>query len=217
MLSRRQLLRRAPALALGGAALAATPFAGRPALADGECSTYDQQGLRYCTVGLRIGEIETVRQRCEYWCWAACIQAVFALHGRDVAQEEIVRRVYGAEVCTTADAGAILYAIQGDWIDAYGRPFRAYAQALPDLTTRLMVGAGAGDILNELYGNNPLINGAVGHATVLTAATYAEDRWGNQQIVEFVVRDPWPSSPNRRVLQVQELYGASFLAKVVVA
>ncbi len=212
MLSRRQLLLAMPALALGATTLGASQ-----ALADGECTTYDQQGLRYCTVGLRIGEIETVRQQCEYWCWAACIQAVFALHGHEVAQEDIVTRVYGQAICTTADAWSVMNAIQGEWIDSRGRRFQAYGEALPDLTTRLYNGGDARDILNELYANNPLINGAVGHATVLTAATYAEDRWGRQQLVELVVRDPWPTSPNRRALQMQELYGSSFLAKVVVS
>ncbi len=210
MLSRRQLLLGMPAVALGG-------LAARPALADGECSGFDGQGWRYCTVGLRIGEIETVRQQCPYWCWAACIQAVFALHGHAVAQEAIVARLFGDLICAPADAWAILAAIEGDWTDSQGRRFQAWGEALPDLTTRLFMGAGAQDILAELYANNPLINGAVGHATVLTAATYAEDRWGQQQILELVVRDPWPTSPNRRPLYPQEVMGSSFLARVVVA
>lgn len=210
MISRRQLLKGLPAAALAAA------LPGRAALADGECGNFDRQGLRYCTVGLRIGEIETVRQQCPYWCWAACIQAVFSLYGHEVRQEEIVQRLFGSLYCAPADAYAILSAIRGDWTDLKGRRFRAWGQQLPDLTTRLMMGAGMQDLLAELYANNPLINGAVGHATVLTAATYAEDRWGNQQIVEMIVRDPWPTSPNRRPLYPQEVMGASFLAKVVV-
>lgn len=211
MLSRRQLLLGAPALALAGS------LPGGAAQAEGECSGFDASGIRYCTVGLRIGAIETVRQQCPYWCWAACIQAVFALHGHAVPQEEIVQRLFGDLTCAPADAWSILAAIEGDWVDGQGRAFTAWGEQLPDLTTRLFMGAGAQDILAELYADNPLINGAVGHATVLTAATYAEDRWGQQQILEMIVRDPWPTSPNRRPLYPQEVMGASFLAKVVVA
>ena len=140
MLSRRQLLLGMPAVALGG-------LAARPALADGECSGFDGQGWRYCTVGLRIGEIETVRQQCPYWCWAACIQAVFALHGHAVAQEAIVARLFGDLICAPADAWAILAAIEGDWTDSQGRRFQAWGEALPDLTTRLFMGAGAQDMV----------------------------------------------------------------------
>jgi hypothetical protein len=49
----------------------------------------------------------------------------------------------------------------------------------------------------ELARNNPLILGAMGHATVMTAMTYS----GNGQFIqinEVIIRDPWPGNPNRR-------------------
>jgi len=207
MLNRRQLLLGCPAFLSLGVGLAE---------AAGQCSERDEQGRRECVVGLEIGSIETVRQRCEQWCWAACVQAVFALRGHDVAQEEAVIKIFGGPICEPATSDQILAAIDGEWVDAYGFQFSARAQRLPDIGMGTFTGAGFRDIINELNAGNPLINGAVGHATVMTAAHFIEDQHGLPYITDFVVRDPWPDSPNRRVLSAREIFDSSFLAKVSV-
>jgi hypothetical protein len=68
-------------------------------------------------------------------------------------------------------------------------------------------------VARELESNNPLILGAMGHATVLTAITYSGNAFG-VQINEVVIRDPWPFRPNRRALSPQEAFLTQFLAKV---
>jgi len=48
---------------------------------------------------------------------------------------------------------------------------------------------------------------------MLTAMTYS----GNQftvRLEQLEVRDPWPGSPNRRILTVQEALATQFLAQV---
>jgi len=72
-------------------------------------------------------------------------------------------------------------------------------------------------VATELANGYPLINGALGHATVLTEMTYLRDRFGRGMPVEFTVRDPWPENPNRRSLNAQEVAGTNFLALVRVS
>lgn len=74
MLTRRRLL----------AALPLLPVCGGETLAAGQCSRPDETGKQFCKAGLQIGPMQTARQRCDSWCWAACIQTVFALRGFDV-------------------------------------------------------------------------------------------------------------------------------------
>ena len=86
MLSRRKLL---------GTLASTVALQPISASADMTCSAPNQLDLQECTAGLILGTVETVRQRCPEWCWAACIQAVLALHGRQVDQEYAVERVFG--------------------------------------------------------------------------------------------------------------------------
>jgi hypothetical protein len=70
----------------------------------------------------------------------------------------------------------------------------------------------------ELQQGDPLIVGALGHATVLTAIKYSRYR-SNRRISflsEITVRDPWPNSPNRRNLTANEIVASFFVAKVTV-
>ena len=68
--------------------------------------------------------------------------------------------------------------------------------------------------LAELDKGYPLIIGALGHATVLTAANYIKWRDGFMRLTELTVRDPWPDNPNRRTLTANEVQGAFFVARV---
>lgn len=196
---------------LGGlSTLAATP-----AQAAGYCSPYDGYGVRNCEVGLQIGSVTTAQQRCQNWCWAACIEAIFSWYRVPVAQEVIVEKIYGsAQVCEPAVGPQIANAISGSWVSAYGQPFRAQANVLADLS----MGYARPDALLRVHqylaSDRPLINGAVGHATVLTAMSYAEDSYGRTQLNSITVRDPWPGSPNRRYLTPQEVQGTFFICGV---
>jgi hypothetical protein len=228
MLSRRSLF-----------GVAAAMLVPRPALAAEQCGDADADGRQRCVVGLDIGPVETVRQRCENWCWAACIQTVFALHGHDVAQESAVSRLFGSEACEGATMEGIIAAIGGEWIDAIGNSFTAEAEELPlawmgvgasgggaattDATGLAIEGAmkafgadGVKAMVDELSAGHALIIGALGHATVVTAASYTRSPGGAVSLDQLVVRDPWPESENRRVLTPDEVRDAFFVVKVAV-
>lgn len=218
MLSRRQVMVGLPAIAAmqAPAAQAVT-----------RCTAVDAQGSQRCVSGLEIGSVKTVRQRCVEWCWAACIQTIFSLNGREVEQEQAVDKLFGTRVCRPATASQIMSVVNGEWIDQYGVRFRARGQMMrdvgllsatgnspSDITTGLFFNDGAKQLVAELDRGSPLIVGAVGHATVLTAASYTKLSNGVIWLNELVVRDPWPESPNRRVLTVAEVRGAFFVARI---
>jgi hypothetical protein len=179
-----------------------------------------------CSVGVVIGNVQTARQRCENWCWAACIEAIFSLHGYKVYQEDVVKKVFGAEVCSRATVAEIIAGIDGVWSNRAGSSFRASAYALPD--TMLSQGAkpqsgikflynkGDEEIIAELSQGNPLVVGALGHATVLTAIKYQKLMGQPICLTEITVRDPWPGNPNRRLLTADEFADSFFVAKVEV-
>jgi hypothetical protein len=218
MLSRRQVMVGLPMAAAihASAAQAMT-----------RCTAADAQGTQRCTSGLEIGSVTTVRQRCVEWCWAACIQTIFSLHGREVEQEKAVERLFGSQVCRPATSSQIIGVINGEWTDRSGSRFRARAQSMrdagllsstsntaSDITTGLFFNDGAKQVVAELDRGSPLIIGALRHATVLTAATYLKLPNDVVWLNRLVIRDPWPESANRRELMVSEVRGAFFVAKV---
>lgn len=235
MISRRHVIAGLSAM------VAARPL---EAMAELQCS--QPIGNRSCVAGIDIGDIETARQRCRNWCWAACIQTVFALHGHNVEQEAAVLKLFGTlEGCEPAGTEEIVATIDGSWIDDRGRPFRAQAREL--LGGQLAVQSadssgtpvpthlrgysdhGARQIVELLRQGRPLIVGTVpgdavlGHAVVLTAAAYEVVTPPGDFLTEQVrltaieVRDPAPENENRRVLTINELRGAFFVVSVSVA
>jgi hypothetical protein len=181
MISRRQVLAGiAGATALRPARL----FAAQECVAAAE-------GARQCSVGIDIA-VETARQRCNSWCWAACIQTIFAIHNHDVAQESLVEKIFGSADpeanCEGANEPLIIAAINGSWVDAYGFEFTASAEALPlsmtavstsqvdpnqtdpavaaaNMTTNMFSADDLRVVINELENNNPLILGRAGGGT----------------------------------------------------
>lgn len=202
--SKRQFL-----FGLGGAA--ALAFTG--ARAELECQPYE--GGQVCTAGLRIppGRV-TAQQECEFWCWAACIEAIFALNGYGVSQAEIVERVYPDLACAPAVGEVIAQAASGLYLSSEGREFYAETEILLDANSGIWREDATLIAAEELRANRPLIVGAASHAVLLTALSYAQDSYGNYEILEAVVRDPWPTSPNRRVLTEAEAQQMFFLAAV---
>lgn len=220
---------------LPAAALAHVP----PAHAVGRCTAPDARGNRQCVSAIDRVKMETVRQRCADWCWAACIQAVFSLQGRETAQEWAVEKIFGGSKCLRDGPGGnvqqVVRAINGEWVDQYGFKFQASAESLPDATlilgssapgtgtlatdtaTQLFFNDGARQIVAELDSGRPLIIGAAGHATVLIAATYVKDRSDTIWLTELVVRDPWGDYPNLRTLTAAEARKAFFVVRVWVS
>jgi hypothetical protein len=163
-------------------------------------------------VGVEI-RLATASQRCPEWCWAACIEAIFSFHRHPVSQRRIVEKVFGSDVCAPAIGPQIVSAINGEWIDDDGDTFEANADVLWDSQFSFGRPDAIIQAARELEADNPLIVGAMGHATMLTSMTYSGNGMAIQ-LNELVVRDPWPGNPNRRRLTPQEAVYTQFLAKV---
>ncbi|HEV7658893.1 MAG TPA: hypothetical protein VGO55_03515 [Allosphingosinicella sp.] len=158
----------------------------------------------------------TPAQLCPQWCWAACIEATFGLHNRPVGQQAIVNKLFGGTPCVPAQSPQIFAAINGGWLDAYGRPFQAMAEVIWDNQAGIAYPNSRSIIVSDLINGFPLINGAVGHATVVTSVQYAPT-FPEPTILGVIVRDPWPMNPNRRALSSQEVAGTGFMARVRVS
>ena len=178
------------------------------------CGPFNADDEQRCIAGLQIGSLRTAQQRCQSWCWAACIETIFLLHGFRVRQERIVEKLFGSAVCEPAVGREIVETITGDWQDDRGREFNADAFPLLDLDYDIQSPTAAEDAAHELANNNPLIAVALGHATVLTALTYLRHRDGSGRPLQVVVRDPYPGSPNPRTLNLREANSTVFLAAV---
>jgi hypothetical protein len=219
MLSRRTFLNALPAAAM---------FQVGGAHAEEQCLKHGNNG-ETCSAGIVIGDVQTARQRCKDWCWAACIETIFSLHGYKVPQEDVVKKVFGNEDCLAANLPEIIEGIGGVWSN---KGFSAAAYELPDTLLSQhtkkpapsyikFLNAGDREVIAELNQGNPLIvgtrgQGALGHAMVLSAIKYERYMGYPLWLTEFTVRDPWPGSPNRRLLTADEFAGSFFVVKVVV-
>jgi len=230
MIARRSILSGFSAVA------AARPL---EALAATRCLQQAAWGYRTCETGVEHGLVETARQECDSWCWAACIQTIFAVHGRPVSQEQVSRRLFGSDRCQGANIEQIIGVISGNWVTANSVPFRASARLLPRASLAVQISGGSNDnrpagymdkawaaagdtreLIGELDAGRPLINLAVGHATVLTSVTYQRNELlqaGPAPIIKLVVRDPWKDNANRRELTVREVQGTFFVVAVSVS
>ena len=64
--------------------------------------------------------------------------------------------------------------------------------------------------------NIPLIIGTQGHAMVLTSLRFIRNQFGDGDVTEAVVRDPWQDR-GRRALTAEEWYSTNFLARIRVS
>lgn len=232
MISRRHILAGASAL---------TIYQPLAALGATRCSNNATWGIRTCEASLDLGSVETVRQRCKVWCWAACIQTLFAVRGYAVQQEAAVVRLFGTDKCQGEGAtlDQMIATISGPWTTTDGRRFRASARELklaslavqisegdnnaraPGYIEKLWTSSGdAREIVEEVGKGRPLINLAVGHATVLETITYQRDelfQFGPVGLTKIIVRDPWPENANRRELTAREIKGTFHVIAVDVS
>ena len=194
----------------GALAAAVTAQAAKAAVV---CTPFAMNGVQLCDVGLTVAGI-TARQSRQNWCWAACIEAIFRFHGYRVDQARIVEKVFGATFDAPANSPQIVYGVDGDWESDDGRSFDARAEVLWDTASFFGRPDAAAQAAQDLASGHPLILGALGHAVVLTGMKYQRDMAGNGMVYELTVRDPWPYSPNRRLLNGYEAMNTQFLAKV---
>jgi hypothetical protein len=134
---------------------------------------------------------------------------VFAYYGHPVSQKRIVEQVWGSTVDMPGQPDQILADLNRSWTDEKGNDFSSEGDSLSANNFNAVI---------DLQNNRPLIIGALGHATVLTALTGDTNlQTGAWQIVEAIVRDPWPTSGGRRVLSPQEWFNIKFAARIEVS
>jgi hypothetical protein len=155
-----------------------------------------QLGPNYFVAGPTTAEFQffVAEQKCPNWCWAACIQMVLNYHGLIVSQQNVVQKIYGRQVCVTANNLQILNALTGWAPDYRGRFSQIYSQY--GVFNKL-------DIINNLSHKWPIIvglqnPGGIGHVYVLTAIYYYIDKFNNPIIEKVVLRDPWPTNLSRQ-------------------
>jgi hypothetical protein len=162
-----------------------------------------------CTDGIRSELLPVgAYQQASEWCWAASIEMVFSYYGHRVSQKRIVKETWGAVVNMPGDPEQILENLNRTWKDEHGNTFSSTADS---------VSANAANAVVDLKNNRPLIIGALGHATVLTALTCDVDNASRAwAVVAATVRDPWPTNGGRRILTAQEWNNINFAARIVV-
>lgn len=198
-------------------ASAASTLAASAANSEIFCSNFDFNGIQVCEVGIPTDSVFEAEQGCENWCWAACLQTILDIHGFEVNQTEIVRRVYSDEGCYTATGFQIATQLSGYW-KTDNDSFHVRVAPVIDLSASIWTPSASAIVAQELARGFPLINGALGHATVITGMRYARNQFGQGQPLEIIVRDPWPSpGSNRRRLTPNEAFGTFFIASVRVS
>jgi hypothetical protein len=143
-------------------------------------------------------------QQTPVWCWAAAAQMILNYYGIPVTQPQIVTRIFGGPVVTTASDQVISAALNGWGFNMQGRAVTISSAFVP--------GAPAPTVLiNELSQGHPILlafqSGPYsGHAVVITAATYFPTPQG-PQVASMVVRDPFPTPQNVQNLGRVEIGG----------
>ena len=165
-------------------------------------------GTDNCIIEVDIN-FHPAKQSKKNWCWAACIQMVFANKGYSVSQERIVRKVFEDETDAGASPNQIADAVDGSWSDANGRNFFADSEVLWDSSRFFAKTEPRERAAVYLDDGLPLIVGALGHATVLTGLQF--ERGGALRIK---VLDPWPSARRQRLLSAEETINTSFLMAI---
>ena len=166
----------------------------------------DDLGREICEVGINsiVAQKATQQQYYSQWCWAACISTLFTYYNHPVSQERIVEEAYGDVVNMPASPQRILFALNRDWEDDNGRSFRSLGDPF-DLSYQTAI--------SDLRDNHPVLIGTLGHAVLLTELAYYTTRRG-PQIVQGIVRDPWPGRPSKRYISAQEWSSISFATRV---
>lgn len=173
-------------------------------------SSRDAKADNSCTPAGCLAEVSFSQFSADYkpqyqseWCWAACISMLFGYYGHPVNQQRIVAEAYGAPVNMPAISGfTIAQALNRSWIDDGGQSFQSSLEAAFDA----QAGVSAIDntmIVQALANGDPLLVGARGHVTVVTAISYVPTPVG-PRILQVGVFDPWPGR-GARGLMIDEM------------
>lgn len=174
-------------------------------------------------IGLPYLGIQTPRQNCPQWCWAASLQTIFGALGYSISQEYIVRRVMrsvnGELPCRGASDQEMLSAIDNRYADPNGKTFDGRYFLAKSRATHPLNYAWWDIAKIELAAGRPLLAAYntgrfTGHAVVITHVRIATSPGLPDELITMTVRDPWPGSPNRRSLTLSELKELAFVVAV---
>lgn len=161
---------------------------------------FNSQAQQPTYVGIPSGVMNyyAAAQNNSQWCWAASIQMVLNGYGVNINQEQIVARSYGSDpygnLPNWPGSYQIIHRNLNNWgLDNYGYRYQVSA----------VFGQGAprpDQLINELANGRPVIigyttGGSVGHAVVVTAASFVPTPNG-PMIQTIIVRDPFPTQAN---------------------
>lgn len=164
------------------------------------------QPIEVCTAGISSITFKQAFQQQNEWCWAACISMVFAYYKHAVDQERIVKETWGTVANMPGLPRDILRDLNKRWTDDAGHAFQCNGD---------VYSVNVNTAVEDLIEDHPLIIGAMGHATVLTAIISQVDTATSQyEIEQVIVRDPWPGSGGRRPLTQREWASINFAARI---
>lgn len=192
-----------------------------------------QAGLTSCKwgpgtydVGLPQLPAITARQECPQWCWAASIQTIFGAWGYDVRQEALARFIFGNAqngglYCSPASDEQILNAVSQTFQYEDCRSFKGSYFVMKGRGTHPQDEFWWSGMLVEFWNRRPLLaayqtSSTTGHAVVLTHMRFRVNPDGSRDALAITARDPWPDSPNRRFLTLQEVTNMGFVAAAFV-
>ena len=183
--------------------LAAPPVRGKT-----DCAVDPKRGgVKVCTVSLAGTPklITTPRAlSTPAWCWAVCMQMVFAHYGHPFSLVNLVKASYAGGKLPKAP-WAELTALNSMLTDDRGQHFGTSVEKLP---------VRASDAADYLAENQPLIIGAFGHPVLLTAMTYTGDRLGGMTLVEAQTLDPMFGKGGKRIVTSPNWINVTFIARV---
>ncbi len=144
-----------------------------------------------------------VKQQCAQWCWAAAASMIFDHLGHRIDQTRIVETIYDGLVCVGARPMMITEIFDVPWTDDDSRLFTPRIEACYDqscgvdnLTSRV--------IIDELSQDRMLLYANTRHCMAVAGACYIETP-GGPKIQKVIVMDPWPDSPDERLLSDAEM------------
>lgn len=164
------------------------------------------QPVEVCTAGISSITFKQAFQQQNEWCWAACISMVFEYYHHSIDQQRIVKETWGTVADMPGMPRDIFRDLNKRWTDDAGKAFQCQGDVFS---------VNVNTAVEDLIADHPLIIGALGHATVLTAIISEVDTATSQyEIQQVIVRDPWPGSGGRRPLSPREWASINFAARI---
>lgn len=180
--------------------LPALPFA-KASRAAIRCQEQVGEGLSLCRVGLttpdraRMARSQPVNSN---WCWAACLEMIFAHHGFVVGMQRIVSEAYGRQWNFGASSRTLAALLSRGWLDDWGRAFATNCDVLWDAASGSRIEHGAAVAALRLAEGDPLLIGTRSHAMVLVGLDFSHTGTPESlQITRAVVLDPIPGQALR--------------------